>query len=75
LEATPFKLEGKIRDGVISNMDHHLVLILAKVLDWVILTGVAVKGQNCVLEKFTFQYILREGRVGCIIYVMVLNLP
>jgi len=38
-------------------MDHHLVLILAELLDWVALTGVAVKGQNReFLEKFTFQY-------------------
>ena len=55
------------QDGVISGMDHHLVLILAEMLDWVSLTGVTVKGQNSeFLRKFTSQYVLREGGVGCI---------
>jgi len=48
-------------------MDHHLVLILAEVLNRNALTGVAIKGRNHeLLEKFIFQYVLREGRIGCI---------
>ena len=48
-------------------MDHHLILILAEVLDRVALTGVAFEGWNReLLGKFIFQYDLREGGVGCI---------
>ena len=48
-------------------MNHHLDLKLAKVLDWVTLTGVAIKGQNReLLEKFIFQCVLGEEGVGCI---------
>ena len=47
-------------------MDHHLVLILAEVLNRIVLTGVAIKGRDHeLLEKFIFQYNLGEG-VGCI---------
>ena len=54
------------QDGVISDIDHHLVHILAEVLKWVTLTRVAIKGHNHeALEKFIFQYALREG-VRCI---------
>ena len=36
-------------------------------LEQIALTKVAVKGWNReLLEKFTFQYALGEGRVGCI---------
>ena len=43
-------------------MDHHIVLILTEMLDWVVLIGVAVKDLNLDFhEKFTFQYALREG--------------
>ena len=55
------------QDVVISCMDYHFVLILTEVLDRVAMTGVAVKGQNREFrKKFTSQYILREGGVGCI---------
>ena len=49
-------------------MDHHLVLILAEVLDKITLTEVAIKGQNHeLLRKFIFQYVLRERGVRCIV--------
>jgi len=52
---------------VTPDKDHHLVLILVEILDRIALTGVAVKGWNReLLKKFTFQYALREGKVGCI---------
>jgi len=36
-------------------------------LDQVALNRVAVKGRNReILEKFTFQYVLEEGGIGCI---------
>ena len=50
-----FQAEGKdlTHDGVISGMNHHLVLILIEMLDQVALTGVAIKGQNReLLRKF-----------------------
>jgi len=48
-------------------MDHHLVLLLTEVLNWVALTGVAIKGWNHeFFGKFVFQYGLGEGRIGCI---------
>ena len=48
-------------------MDHHLVLILTEVLNWVALTRVAIKGWNReLLGKFIFQYDPREGRIECI---------
>ena len=56
----PPQVEGEdaAQDGVISEMDHHLVLILMEVLNWIVLTGVAIKGQDYeLLEKFIFQYI------------------
>ena len=65
----PLQAEGEdpTQDGVISRMNHHLVLILTEVLDRIALTGVAIKGQNHeLLGKFIFHYVLREGRVGCI---------
>ena len=53
--------------GVISRMNHHLVLILAEMLDRVALTRLTVKCWNReLLGKFTFQYALEEERVGCI---------
>ena len=59
--------EDQAQDEVISGMDHHLVLILAEVLDRVALIGVAIKGQNHEsFRKFVFQYDLEEGGVGCI---------
>jgi len=46
-------------------MDHHLVLILAEVLNRIALTGVSIKGWNHeLLGKFIFQYVLGEGRIG-----------
>jgi len=58
--------ENSAQDGVVSGMDHHLVLILAEVLDQVTLIGVIIKDQNReLLGKFIFQYALGEGRVGC----------
>jgi len=48
-------------------MDHHLVMILAEVLDQITLIEVAIKGQNRKLfKKFIFQYILGKGGVECI---------
>ena len=38
--------EDPAQDEVIFGMDHHLVLILAEVLDQIALSGEAVKGQN-----------------------------
>ena len=44
--------EDSAQDEVISRVDHHLVLILAKVLNRIALTGVIIKGQNLkLLEK------------------------
>ena len=46
-------------------MNHYLVLVLTDVLDWVALTGVAIKGRNHELfGEFIFQYGFREGRIG-----------
>jgi len=48
-------------------MGHHLILILAEVLNRIALTGVVIKSQNHeILGKFIFQYAFREGRIGCI---------
>jgi len=48
-------------------MNHHLVLILVEMLDRFALTGVAIKSWNReLIEKFMFQYALRERKVGCI---------
>ena len=48
-------------------MNYHLVLILAKVLDWVALAEIATEGNNHeFLEKFITQHALGERRVGCI---------
>jgi len=55
------------RRWVAPSMDHHLVLILAKIMYRITLIGGPVKGWNRkLLEKFTFQYALRKGGVGCI---------
>ena len=55
-----------VQDGVISEMDHHLILILAKVLNRTTLTGLPIKGWNRkLLVQFIFQYALREKGVGC----------
>ena len=65
----PFEAEGEdpAQDGVVSGIDHHLVLIFAEVLDRVALIGVAIKGRNHELHgKFIFQYAIGEGGVGCI---------
>ena len=64
----PSKWKGKSGTSwVAPGIDHHLVLILAEMLDRIALNRVAVKGWNReLLEKFTFQYALREGKVGCI---------
>ena len=48
-------------------MDHHIVLILAKMLNRIALTRVVIKGQNYeLLEKFIFKYVPGEERIGCI---------
>jgi len=48
-------------------MDHHIVLILAKMLNRIALTRVAIKGRNYeLLEKFIFKYVPGEGRIECI---------
>ena len=48
-------------------MNHHLILILTEVLDWVALTRLEFKGRDYeLLEKFIFQYALGERGVGCI---------
>ena len=48
-------------------MDHHLVLILKEVLEWITLTAAATKSQNHeLLRKFIFQYALGERGIGCI---------
>jgi len=54
--------EDPAQDGVVSAMDHYLVLILTEMLDQITLIGVAIKCQNHeLLEKFIFQYVLGEG--------------
>jgi len=59
--------EDLTKDSITPNINHHLVLILAEILDQITLIRVAVKYWNReFLRKFTFQYSLREGRVGCI---------
>ena len=59
--------EDPTQNRVIFGMDHHLVLILAEVLNRIALTGVAIKCQNYeLLGKLIFQYVLGEGRIGCI---------
>ena len=56
-------------------MDHYLVLILVEVLNGITLIGVAIKGRDHeLLEKFIFQYILREGELDASVG-MALNLP
>ena len=63
------KARGKdpTKDKVISGIDHHLILILAEVLNRVTMTGVIVEGQSReLLKKFIFQYVFGEGRIGCI---------
>ena len=65
----PLQIGGKdsAQDGVISKMDHHLVLILEEVLNRIALIRVAIKGQNHeLLEKFIFQFAIKERGVGCI---------
>jgi len=48
-------------------MDHHLVLVLAEVLNCVALARVAIKGWNHeLLRKFIFQCGHGEGRIGSI---------
>ena len=55
------------QDGVVTSINHHLVLILTEMLNWIIQIGVAVKGRGHeFLWKFTRQYALREGGVGSI---------
>jgi len=64
----PFQAGGEdpAQDGVTSGMD-NLVLVLTEVLDWVALTGIAIKGWNHEpLGKLVFQYGLGEGRIECI---------
>ena len=69
VEGYPFQVGGEdpAQHGVASEIDHHLVLILIEVLDWVALIRIAIKGWNHkLLEKFIFQYGIGEGRIGCI---------
>jgi len=55
-------------------MDHHLVLISAEMLNWIALTGVAIKGWNYeLLGKFAFQYVLEKGELDASV-AMALNL-
>jgi len=57
--------KDQAQDGVIFGIDHHLVLILAEVLNRIALTGIAIKGRNHeLLGKFIFQYALRKGGIG-----------
>jgi len=56
-------------------MNHHLILILAEVLDRTTLTGIAIRVQNHeLLEKFIFQYALGEGDLDASVTV-ALSLP
>ena len=58
--------EDPTEDGIISRMDHNLVLILREMLNRTALNRVAIKGRDHeLLGKFIFQYILGEGRIGC----------
>ena len=58
--------EDPTQDGVVSSMDHHLVLILTEGLDWVALTRVAIEGWNHeFLKKFKSQYAFGERGVRC----------
>ena len=64
-----------VQDGVIFIVDHHLVPILAEVLDQIALTRVAIKGQNHELfEKFIFQYVLKKKKLDAT-GLMALSLP
>ena len=48
-------------------MEHHLILVLTEVLDWVALIRVAIKGWNHEsLGKSVFLCGHRDGRIGCI---------
>ena len=55
------------QDGVALGIDHHLVLILAEILDWIALTGVAIKYWNRELFwKIHIPICLQRRGVGCI---------
>jgi len=70
-------LEGKdpAQDGVVSEIDHHLVLILAEMFNWIALTRVAIKSQNHeLLGKFIFRYMTPEKGELDALMAMTLNL-
>ena len=67
--------EDPTQDRVIFGIDHHLIMILTEILDWVVLTELAVKGQNReLIWQFTSQYALGEGKLDASV-VMALSLP
>ena len=56
--------EDPAQDGVAPGIYHHLALIMVEILDQIVLIGIVVKSWKCkLLEKFTFQYALREGEI------------